>query len=239
MTTASPTPQQHLQTVIDNWRYLTDMLDTHVSAPWPPAGRMADYLRALEFADSQTVRQQRGTRELEVPAGQPPLNLDAFDAIRTTELALLGTADHIAAVAQRYPITVDTGRGWTDDLHRQVALLAIRDQADPRRWSFTDTATRTPSHAAVWLQQRLDEADGPFRPLTTDQQRLIENVAREASTRVQMALAILRRHTSVPYPCPHCRARSLVVQGGDGQTPAAQCGRCGRTWTGRDTTAAA
>jgi hypothetical protein len=238
MTTAA-TPQQHLQTVIDNWTYLAEMLDTHVSAPWPPAGRMSDYVAALDFADAQQIHHARGTRELEVPAGQPPLNLDAFDAIRTTELALIGTADHIAAQVQRYPVTVDTGRGWTDDLHRQVALLATRDQADPRRWSLTNTATRTPSHAAVWLQQRLDGVPGPFRPLTVQQRDRITEVAREADTRVQMALVILRRRTAVPYPCPHCRARSLVVQGGDGQPPAAQCGRCGRTWTGQDAAAVA
>ena len=100
-------------------------------------------------------------------------------------------------------------------------------------------ATRTPSHAAVWLQQRLEGVPGPFRPLTTDQQRLIADVAREASERVQLALVILRRRTSVPYPCPRCRARALVVLGGDGETPAAQCEKCGRTWTGPDANAAA
>jgi hypothetical protein len=234
------TAHQHLQTIINNWPYLNDMLDTHTAAPWPPSGRITDYLRALEYGDSRALPQIRaGRSELETGAGAAPLNLDALDAIRTTELALLGTADHIATVAQRYPVTVQNGRGWTDELHRQVALLAARDQADPRRWSLTHTPTRTPVHAAVWLQQRLDNVSGPFRPLTTDQQRLIEDVAREASERVQLALVILRRRTAVPYPCPHCRARALTVQGGDGQTPAAQCGKCGRTWTGQDVTTAA
>ncbi|MCI4143035.1 hypothetical protein [Streptomyces sp. MMS20-AI2-20] len=227
----NPTPQQHLQTVVDNWEHLADMLDTHVAAPWPPAGRMSDYLAALDYADAQHAPRPHSSRELEVPAGQPPLNLAALDAIRTTELALLGTADHIAAQVQRYPVTVDSGRGWTDDVHRQVALLAVRDQADPRRWSLTDTTTRTPCHAAVWLQQRLDNVPGPFRPLTVQQHDRIADVARESATRVQAALATLRRRTEVPYPCPHCRARALTVQGGDGRPPAAECGRCGRTWT--------
>lgn len=239
MTTAATTPQQHLQTIIDNWPHLADMLDTHVAAPWPPAGRMSDYLAALDYADAQQIHRARTGHELEVPAGQPPLNIDALDAIRTTELALLGTADHIAAQVQRYPVTVDTGRGWTDDLHRQVALLAAKDAADPRRWSLTNPATRTPSHAAVWLQQRLDSVPGPFRPLTVQQWDRITDVAREAGTRVQLALSILRRRTAVPYPCPHCRARALVVQGGDGQPPAAECGRCGRTWTGHEAAAVA
>src|SRR5690606_1321363 len=128
--------------------------------------RITDYLRALEYADSQALQQARtGRTELETGAGAAPLNLDALDAARTTELALLGTADHIATVAQRPAVTVTTRQGWTDDLHRQAALLAARDQADPRRWSLTDTATRTPVHAAVWLQQRLDGLPGPFRPL--------------------------------------------------------------------------
>ncbi|MFR0354130.1 hypothetical protein [Streptomyces sediminimaris] len=230
----NPTPitaHDHLQTVIDHWHLLADMLDTHVSAPWPPSGRITDYLNSLTLADArQLARQPAGIRELEVGAGSAPLNLDALDAIRTTELALIGTADHIATVAQRYPITVDNGRGWNDELHLKAALIATQDQTDPRRWSLTNTASRTPAHAAVWLQQRLTGTPGPFRPLTTDQRTLVESVAREAGERVALALAILRRCTDLPYPCPHCHARRLTVQGGDGQAPAVSCGKCGRTW---------
>ncbi|MFH8936236.1 hypothetical protein [Streptomyces griseosporeus] len=82
-----------------------------------------------------------------------------------------------------------------------------------------------------------DDVPGPFRPLTVQQWDRIANVAREASTRVQAALAVLRRTTAVPYPCPHCPARALVVHGGDGQLPAAKCEKCGRTWAGLDTAA--
>lgn len=225
------TAQHHLQTVIDNWRHLTDMLDTHVSAPWPPAGRMSDYIDALDYADAQQVHQMRGGRdELDAGAGRAPLNLDALDAIRTTELALIGTADHLSTLVQRYPLSVDTGRGWTDDVHREAALIATRDQADPRRWSLTATATRTPPHAAVWLLHRLDDAPGPFRPLTSDQRRLIENVAREAGERVGRALVILRKSSRAAYPCPHCRKRALDVSGGDGQPASVACQACGRTW---------
>ncbi|MFR9796162.1 hypothetical protein ACL02U_09700 [Streptomyces sp. MS06] len=228
------TPHQHLQTVIDHWHLLTDMLDTHVAAPWPPAGRMSDYLAALDLADAQHVARARtGRDELEVPNGGAPLNLTALDAIRTTELALIGTADWLASVAQRPAVTVTTRQGWTDELHRQAVMLAARDAADPRRWSWTATATRTPVHAAVWLQQRLASVPGPFRPLTVQQHDRIAHVATEAGTRVGLALAILRRRTAVPYPCPHCRAREVVVLGADGAAPVVLCEACERTWTGQ------
>lgn len=221
------TATQHLQTVITGWPHLRDMLDTHTNAPWPPAGRYTDYETALLNA----IRPRDTVTELEVPAGQPPLNLDVLDTARTVELALTETADRIASQVQRAPISVDMGRGWTDDVHRRAALLAAEDAADPRRWSYEPSApTRTAVFAAVWLQQRLDDPspqDGPFRPLTTQQRERIANVAAEAARRIEHVLATARRRERLPEPCPHCREPRLVVEGGDGQPPAVVCGACG------------
>lgn len=230
------TPHQHLQTVITHWHLLDDMLDTHVAAPWPPAGRLSDYLTAL----AETARPLGTIHELEVPSGQPPLDLDVIDTRRTVTLALVGTADHIAAQVQRAPLSVDTGRGWTDDVHLEAALLAAKDQADPRRWSFDPKApTRTAVFAAVWLQQRLAEPQdpsAPFRPLTSQQRERIAKVAQEAARRVEAVLVIARRRETLPHPCPHCRGR-LVVEGGDGTDPAVRCTACGWART-TETTAA-
>lgn len=220
--TTPATPQTHLAVVINQFGLLDDMLDTHVSAPWPPAGRMTDYLNALDLADARAVHRQRTGTELEVPAGQPPLNLDVLDVKRACEAALLACADHIARQVQRDPMQVSTGRGWTDQVHRQAALLATKDAADPTRWSYTDPAKRTAVLAAVWLSHRVQGAPGPFRPLHVQQHDRITHVASEAARRIQTVLATSRRTTPVPHDCPHCR-RQLHIEGGDGTTPTLRC----------------
>lgn len=227
---ATTTAQHHLHTVINSWGHLDDMLDTHVAAPWPPAGRMTDYLAQLDLADARAVHRRRTGTELEVPAGQPPLNLDVLDTKRAVELALVETADHIAGQVQRAPLHVDTGRGWTDTTHRQAALLAAKDQADPARWSYTDGTRRTAPLAAVWLLHRIQGAPGPFRPLHIQQHDRITRVAAESARRIQQVLATGRRSTPVPHDCPHCR-RQLLVEGGDGHDPALRCSNCGWTRT--------
>ncbi|MCI0386187.1 hypothetical protein [Streptomyces sp. CNQ085] len=230
------TTAQHLQTIIDGWPHLTDMLDTHTDTPWPPASRYTDYETAL----LATVRPRATVTELEVPAGQPPLNLEVLDTRRAVTAALLATADHTAAQIQRAPLSVDLARGWTDPIHRQAALLAARDAADPRRWPYDPTdPRRTAVYAAVWLQQRLDDTtapDGPFRPLTVQQHDRIAHVAAEAARRIQMMLATARRRERLPHPCPHCRGR-LVVEGGDGRPPVVRCGGCGWARTAEETAA--
>ncbi|MFP8960015.1 hypothetical protein ACLIYP_05495 [Streptomyces nanhaiensis] len=231
------TPRQHLQTVITGWPHLADMLDTHTAAPWPPAGRYTDYEQALLDA----ARPLGTVRELEVPAGQPPLNLDVVDTARTVTIALTETADRIASAVQRAPLSVDMGRGWSDQVHQQAALLAAKDAADPRRWPYDPTdPRRTAVFAAVWLQQRLDDPspqDGPFRPLTTQQVERIARVAAEAARRIDTVLATARRRERLPMACPHCRKARLTVEGGDGQPPAVQCGACGWTRTTQETAA--
>lgn len=223
---ATTAAQHHLHTVINSWGHLDDMLDTHVAAPWPPAGRITDYLAQLDLADARHVHRQRTGQELEVPAGQPPLNLDVLDTKRAVEAALLATADHIARQVQRAPLHVDTGRGWTDPTHRQAALLAAKDQADPTRWSYTNPATRDAPRAAAWLLHRLQDAPGPFRPLHIQQHDRITAVAAEAARRIEQVLATGRRTTPVPHPCPHCRTQ-LRIEGGDGHEPTLRCHACG------------
>lgn len=228
--TATATAQTALTIVINQWGDLDDMLDTHVAAPWPPAGRMTDYLAQLDHADARAVHRQRTGTELEVPAGQPPLNLDVLDTKRAVETALVETADHIAAQVQRSPLHVDTGRGWTDPTHRQAALLAAKDQADPARWSYSDGTRRSAPLAAVWLLHRVQDAPGPFRPLHIQQHDRITRVAAESARRIQAVLATGRRSTPIPHDCPHCRTQ-LHIHGGDGHDPQVHCTRCGWTRT--------
>jgi hypothetical protein len=89
-----------------------------------------------------------------------------------------------------------------------------------------DGHKRSPVLAAVWLQHRLDNAPGPFRPLNTWEINRITGVAREAATRVERVLAIARQTAAVPEPCPACRGQ-LRIEGGDGQPPAVRCRDCG------------
>lgn len=230
--TTTATPQQHLARIVTLWPHLDDMLDTHHAAPWPPAGRMADYLKQLDQADAEQVQQ---ARELEVPAGAPPLRLAILDTARAVERVLLDTADQIASTVQR-PAARALPAAPGDAIGLRLRMAALADQADRSRWSWTARETRTAVHAAVWLSHRLDAAPGPFRSLTVLQREHIERVAVGARERIESALDLVRRRTAVTHPCPHCRG-GLEVHGGDGQAPAVQCDGCGWTRT-TDTTAA-
>lgn len=224
------TPQTHLTVVINQWGLLDDMLDTHVSAPWPPAGRMTDYLAQLDLADARAVHRQRTGQELEVPAGQPPLNLDVLDTKRTVTHALVDCADDIADHVQRPASVRLRAASPLDDIALRIATATMADieadQQDPRRWSFTTPAKRSAPYAAAWLLGRLDDADGPFRPLTPLLRDRIAERAAEAARRIETVLATGRRTTPVPHDCPHCR-RQLRVEGGDGHAPSVRCTACG------------
>ncbi|MEV6174931.1 hypothetical protein AB0L99_42865 [Streptomyces sp. NPDC051954] len=69
-------------------------------------------------------------------------------------------------------------------------------------------------------------------------EQLIGNVAEEASARVERALDIGARTSSLVRPCPECSGQ-LEMYGGAGASPVAHCTKCGHIWTGQHATTAA
>lgn len=223
-----------LRTIIRHWADLRDMLDTPPVASWPPSG-LAAYLAALDEHDRAQLQaeaaREHAERNTDALGEHPaPLRLAVLDTIRTVETALVTLADQIASSVQRPPISSPpAGRGWTDELHRQVSLLAVRDQADPRRWRWH--GERSAVYAARWLTGRVEGTPGPFRPLTPTQHRHIAQVAAEAARRVQTALGMDRRSRHLPRPCPRCGATLTLHTGGDRDPEVTCAGGC-RPWTG-------
>lgn len=220
------TTATHLRTIALTWPRLRDALDTRTSDTWPPAGRMADHLTDLDMLDVP----QRGARDGSGAGESPaPLRVHILDTMQRTETALLAVADQTAERVQRRLITVDTGRGWTDRVHREVALLAARDAADPQRWPLRGDG-RGPVRAALWLCARVEGLPGPCRPLTPQQHDRIASVAAAEAARIERALQ-LTRHT-VAVTGLRCACTGIVeLHGGDGQPPVARCSSCGWTLT--------
>lgn len=225
------TPHQHLTVITTHWGDLEDALPNTTPGTAYGIGLRA-YLDHLVSAERPTVEELREARGWQragthsIGERPVPISLRVHDTMRAVERALLATADHIAHQVQRAPLTVDTGRGWTDATHREAALLAARDAADPARWSYTNPKSRTAPLAAVWLQHRLDGAPGPFRALHIQQHDRIRTVAAGAAQRVLAALDMARRTQTAPQPCPHCRG-TLRIEGGDGRPPSVRCRDCG------------
>lgn len=240
MTTAA-----HLWTIAHHWRDLTTALTTTGTATWPPAGRMSDYLRALDDADAELAeaarwqaayaRQYLDRDPAQVGATRPPLRIEILDTMRTVETRLTETGDQVAAVVQRSPMTFAPRKWPAADRARRDAL-ARADTVDPRRWRYG--GRHTAPHTALWLLARVQGAGGPFRPLPEREAQLIASVAQEACTRVENALDIAARTAVIAHPCPGCGGR-IEMYGGAGASPAAHCTGCGRTWTGQDAAAVA
>ncbi|CAL9502724.1 hypothetical protein [Streptomyces sp. enrichment culture] len=239
MTTAT-----HLRTIAVRWTDLQDALATTGTTAWPPAGRMADYLRALEDADAELAEAARWqaayTRQYldrdpqQVGATRPPLRIEILDTMRTVETALVAVGDQVAAAVQRSPMPF-APRSWPAADRARRDALARADACDPRRWRYG--GRHTAPHTALWLLARVQGRPGPFRPLPDREARLIAATAADACTRVETALDIAARTATIADPCPDCGGR-LEMHGGAGATPAAHCRGCGRIWTGQDTAAA-
>ncbi|MGW1158443.1 hypothetical protein ACWD5Q_06620 [Streptomyces sp. NPDC002513] len=234
-----------LETIAVRWTDLQDALATTGTTTWPPAGRMSDYLRALEQADAELVEAARWqaayNRQFldrdpnQVGETRPPLRITVLDTMRAVEAALVATADQVAAIVQRSPMTL-APRSWPAADRARRDQLAHADATDPRRWRYT--SDRTARRAALWLLARVQGAPGPFQPLPDREHQLIANVAAGAAERIERALDIGARTATIATPCPHCAGR-LEMHGGAGTQPVAHCTQCGRTWTGRDATAVA
>lgn len=230
MTTTAAT---HLQQIAERWPLLADMLTTHHGAPWPPAGRMTDYLAALDAADREAVRTARAAQRAaerdpeQLGETAAPIRLTVLDTARAVEAGLLALADQVAAAVQRPAAREIRSAGPLDETGLRLALATTADQADPRRWRFV--GTRTVPQACTWLAARLDDAPGPFERLTLEQRDRITQAAAEAAARVDTALDLTRRATALDEPCPHCRG-DLELHSGDGQPPEVRCADCRRTW---------
>ncbi|MEV6105731.1 hypothetical protein AB0M28_13590 [Streptomyces sp. NPDC051940] len=236
------TTAAHLATIINRWGDLHDALTTHTSAPWPPAGRMSDYLAQLDAADREIVRQKRAQDRAaerspdQIGETSPPLNIDTLDTMRAVEAALVHLADAIASAIQRGPAREIRAAGPLDEAGVKLHMATLLDARDRRRWSLTAPTYRRAPYAAAWLLARVEDAPGPFRTLTAVQRDHIASVARAATRRVEQALGMAVHRAKVGEPCPKCRGQ-LRVEGGDGTAPAVKCRGCGATWCERESAA--
>lgn len=227
------TTADNLQTVINHWADLQTALGTNQADTWPPVmgiARLHDHLKA----DDQAVEQRALERSPEqIGATAAPLRVEILDTMAAVDQRLVDGADVIADHVQRLPTTRVPIRvaGPGDDIALQLRTLILKDEADARRWSFTDPRYRTAPFAAAWLLARHDGAPGPFAKLTTLHQDAIATAARWAADQIHHALEMARRAQVLERPCPHCRG-VLRIEGGDGQDPTVNCRGCGRTWTG-------
>lgn len=225
------TTRQNLTTIATRWTDLHNALTTTGGASWPPAGRMNDYLNGLDAADAEEVAARWALRDLERSPEQlgetrAPIRLHIHDTMRTVEAALVELADQIAADVQRPVIAAPINRGWSDEIHRTVALLSAKDSADTRRWGYVGTDRRTAPYAALWLLGRHEGGPGPFRKISLMHRERIDRIAAEAGARVEQALQLTRHSQPLAQTCT-CGGQ-LHLDGGDGAPPAIRCPSCGR-----------
>ncbi|MEU7962391.1 hypothetical protein AB0D09_02810 [Streptomyces sp. NPDC049097] len=229
---------QDLTTVIRHWPDLTEALGSRTAPTWPPAGRMSDYMRALEQRDAEQMEAEQHRaltlRTLERDPTQIgvrpiPIRLTIHETMRVVQAALVLCADQIAGSVQR-PVMGLLPDGYPKaDLARRQRL-ALRDRQDPRRWSWTGTRPSA-QHAALWLLGRVQGVPGPFRPLTAPQLDHVASVARGAADRVVQALDVGERTATLTRPCPQCKG-TVKMYGGAGASPVARCTACGHVWSG-------
>lgn len=196
------TTAQQLTTIALAWPRLRDALDSHGAAPWPPAGRMTTYLRAIEQLDIPQRGARDGSGTGEAPA---PLRIAVLDTMRAVEAALLRCADQIAA---------ENRINGSDPTH-------------PQLWPHPQR--RTAPYAALWLCARAQGRFWPGRPLTTDQRQHLDRVADGATARIEQALHLARLTRWIDAECA-CGG-PLYIEGGDGTPPAVRCDWCERSVT--------
>ncbi|MFJ3170617.1 hypothetical protein ACIPJK_07505 [Streptomyces roseus] len=225
------TAAQHLARIGILWPHLDDALDQHGTTQWPPAGRMRDYLTALDRADAAELRALERDPQ-QIGETRAPLSLRILDTARLVETTLVHLADTLAPQITRPAIShapLDwRARGWSPVDRAFRNQCADDEQADPRRWRYA--GLRTAEYAAGWLHARVVSEDGPFRPLSAAQLLHIEQVAAGCADRIAAALDLTVRTVPETRPCPVCSGQ-LIVTTGAGRAPAAQCEGCARAWT--------
>lgn len=226
------TTADNLHTVINHWTDLQAALGTNQADTWPPVmgiARLHDHLKA----DDQAVEQRALERSPDqIGATAAPLRIEILDTMAALDQRLVDGADIIASHLQRDPVTSGVRvAGPGDDVALALRTLILKDEADARRWSYTDPRRRSAPFAAAWLLARHDGAPGPFEKLRPIHHDAIATAARWAADQIHHALEMARRAQVLDQPCPHCRGQ-LRIEGGDGQDPTVKCHGCGRTWTG-------
>ncbi|MGW7085043.1 hypothetical protein ACWGH2_16345 [Streptomyces sp. NPDC054871] len=228
-----PTAAEDLDTITDRWAALQEATGTRTVTSWPPAMGIS---RLISEEEHQELLDELADTAPDAPGPRPvPVDVDILDVMTVIERELCELVDQLAGQIQRPVLVVATGRGWSDDLHRQAALLAAKDSADPRRWRYS--GHRDAPTAAEWLACRIADQPGPFRRLTDGEREAVGRAAARCAERIRRVLGDARRTEPVPQPCPHCRGQ-LVVEGGDGAPPLVRCEDCGRTWKDRSDDAA-
>lgn len=236
-------PATLLRQITLTWPQIATALEDGTTGTWPPAGRMTDYLAALDDTAAAEHRYHRARHRLildrdpaQLGTTRPPLSIHVHDTMRTIELALAGCADAIAARVQIEPIPFP-GPEWPADDRARRAARSRADIADPRRWRFRGRTPRAP-YTALWLLARVEARPGPFRPLTDTDRRHIGGIAREAIARMDGVLGLSVAEVQHDRACPDC-AGPVTVRTEAGDPPTARCGgACGRVWTMADTVAA-
>ncbi|MGW7435685.1 hypothetical protein [Streptomyces sp. NPDC054849] len=236
------TAAQHLATIGILYPHLNNALDQHGGSSWPPAGRLRDYLTALEQRDADETTALRALERDPQQIGETraPLSIRILDTARLVETTLVHLADTLAPQITKAAATHGPAdwkaRGWTADDRARRDALADREQGDPRRWRYV--GLRTAEYAAGWLHARVQFDEGPFWPLSAAQLLHVEQVAAGCVDRISAALDLTTRTMPASRPCPSCFGEVTVVSGG-GRDPEAHCtGVCRRVWTMADTVAA-
>jgi hypothetical protein len=223
------TARQHLQHIADQWAALRELLTPHTTGGWLPVMG----IQHLERDDSRTVEAAReyAERTATAPGERPvPIDLGVLDTIQAITTELCDLADEIAGSIQRPAFTARIrGASPLDDVARSLALMATKDQHDPRRWHFNLT-DRDGGHAAGWLADRLGDSGGPFRPVSPAQTQQIYRSARHCRRLLDVALGeTTEQGQALGRACP-CGGQLALHH--DDQTFRVACRTCEIAWTG-------
>ncbi|MGW6418826.1 hypothetical protein [Streptomyces sp. NPDC055055] len=203
------TTTYQLQQVARLWPDLTTALGTPATVAGFGLG-LRGYLAAVEqydIAEAAALRALERNPE-QLGARPVPISLRVHDTMRIVEAALHETADQIASANQYHDVRT----------------------SHPHRWRYTG---RRPGavHTALWLSARAAGVFWPGRALNEPQEKHLRHVAAEALHRVETALDLATAsHELAPeHTCP-CGGR-IIVRGGAGDQPTANCRGCGAIWT--------
>jgi hypothetical protein len=209
------TTATQLQTIATLWPALDDALGTPATVAAFGLG-LRGYLAALEQHDIAEATALRALeRNPEQLGDRPvPISIRVHDTMRAVEAALHETATQIAA-SNQYGVNT----------------------SHPHRWRFTGRP-RDAAWTALWLSARADGVFWPGRALTEAQHRHLGHVAAEALRRVETALDLATgtRELGPDHTC-QCGGR-IIIRGGAGDQPTANCRQCGALWTERGVVAA-
>jgi hypothetical protein len=215
--------------LVVSWPALRDALTTR-PAVWPPVMGLH-----LERDDEQQAEDaaEHAERTAAAPGERPaPVRVAVLDTITEIEREVLALADETASSIQRPTFTVRPA-GPDDLVARDIALMALRDGADPRRWRFNLAKERTGATAANWLADRLTATAGPFCELTDDQVRRIASVAAACRHRAEPLIASPTATDGRPVALDQeCGCGGTLSLTNEPTDFVIRCGSCGTSWRG-------